>query len=642
MDIWPWVGFTLFILLMLALDLGLLQRRPHVISMREALAWFGVWVGLAMLFNIGVFLFHDRGPEAGLEFFTGFLIEKSLSVDNVFVFILIFNYFRVPAAYQHKVLFWGIVGAILLRVVFILGGMALMARFHWATYLFGGLLLITGIGLMRKKERKYDPEKNWVIRSFRRLFPVTPRFEENRFFIRKEGALYATPLFLVLLAIESSDIVFAADSIPAIFAITPDPFIIYTSNIFAMLGLRALYFAVSGFMQMFHFLHYGLASIIIILGMKMLLSDFFKLPIEISLALIVFIVMTCVIISLLRPRKADLKLLFERTERLGLIPFRRLLLIENIIDLGDLKVRNAMRDRRYARTIRLDACWEENLKTISKTHFSRYPIIEHDGAMPIGVIHVKNIPIAEAPEQITPDRLRRLARPCLELQEDLPLEDALARFQRRYDRLAIVVNVHGEWTGILTFEDVLEEIVGNMGDEFDASRDGPLVSLADAIAPGRVVLDLHANSMHEAIDQLIRRIPPNELPADPQSIIQAVQQREQSVSTYLGQGVAVPHARLDGIGKPMIAFARCGEGVPQKNSNERAELIFLLLTPSGMARSQPRLLAILAGLFKSDYVMERLRKAEIPEEVMEVIRDGQEVGVVCCDGLSSVCGKNTL
>jgi tellurite resistance protein TerC len=240
--------------------------------------WFGFWTGLALLFNLGILLFHERGGQAGLEFFTGFLVEKSLSIDNVFVFILIFGYFNVPKTYQHKVLFWGIVGAIVLRAGFILGGLALMERFHWTLYVFGTFLLVTGVMMMRKKEAVYDPEKNWVIRSFRRFFPVTDRYEGNRFFTRKDGRLWATPLFIVLLAVESSDIIFAVDSIPAIFAITSDPFIVYTSNIFAMLGLRALYFAVSGFMQMFHFLHYGFASIIIILGVKMLLSDVYKLP----------------------------------------------------------------------------------------------------------------------------------------------------------------------------------------------------------------------------------------------------------------------------------------------------------------------------------------------------------------------------
>ncbi|HRJ73989.1 MAG TPA: TerC family protein, partial [Terrimicrobiaceae bacterium] len=330
-----WGGFTLFIVAMLALDLGVFQRKPHVISMREALTWFGLWTGLALLFNLGIVLFHDRGMQAGLEFFTGFLVEKSLSIDNIFVFILIFGYFRVPQLYQHKVLFWGIVGAITLRVIFIVGGLALMERFHWMIYLFGGFLLFTGITMMRRKDVPVNPEDNWVIRTFRRFFPVSDRYDGSRFFTRIDGRLAATPLFVVLLAVESSDIIFAVDSIPAIFAITQEPFLVYTSNVFAMLGLRALYFAVAGFMRMFHFLHYGFASIILILGVKMMISEFYKVPVALSLALILVILLVCVIVSLLRPRRGDLKLMFERPEKLGLLPFRRLLLIENIVDLGD-------------------------------------------------------------------------------------------------------------------------------------------------------------------------------------------------------------------------------------------------------------------------------------------------------------------
>jgi tellurite resistance protein TerC len=622
-----WGGFTLFVLALLALDLGLFQRKPHVIGMKEAMAWFGVWTGLALLFNLGVVLFHERGGEAGLEFFTGFLVEKSLSIDNVFVFILIFGYFRVPPAYQHKVLFWGIVGAIFLRIAFIVGGLALMERFHWTLYVFGAFLLVTGLLMLRKKEKVYDPEKNWAIRTFKRFFPVTDRYEGNRFFVRHAGKLTATPLFVVLIAIESSDIVFAADSIPAIFAITPDPFIVYTSNIFAMLGLRALYFAVARFMQMFHFLHYGFASIIIILGAKMLLSEVFKLPIAVSLGLIVVILLICVIVSLLRPRRADLKLMFERTERLGLIPFRRLLLIENIIDLGDLTVRDAMRRRGGVRVLRLDLPWEENLRTISETQYSRYPLVGGGSGKPVGVIHVKTIPFAEPAATITPERLRKLARPCLEMREDFPLEEALARFQRRSEQVATVMDASGEWTGIITLEDVLEELVGKIGDEFDAARAEPSVSLADALSPGRVIFDLRAGSMPEAIRQIVTRIPHGELPADPQTIMQVVEEREAAMTTYLGKGLAIPHGRLDDIERPMLAFARSDEGIALEGTNERAEIIFLLLTPSRIARIQPRLLADIVGLIESEYVTERLREARTPGAVIEAVRAGQQIAI---------------
>ena len=627
MDVWLWVGFTSFILLMLGLDLGLLQRRPHVIGMKEAMAWFAAWTALALLFNVGVFFFHERGAEAGLEFFAGFLVEKSLSIDNVFVFILIFNYFHVPPAYHHKVLFWGIIGAIVLRIVFIIGGVALMERFHWSIYLFGAFLVATGIGMMRKKETHIAPEHNWVIRTFRRFFPVSERYENSRFFVWKDGRMWATPLFIVLLAIESSDIVFAADSIPAIFAITPDPFIVYTSNIFAMLGLRALYFAVSGFMQTFHLLHYGFASIITILGIKMLLSDVYKVPLSLSLALIVVILLMCVIVSLLRPRMADLKPMFERTERLGLIPFRRLLLIENVLDLGALKVRDAMCARSQVRCLGLDVPWEDNLMMMRTARLSRYPLVSGDSALPLGIVHVKDIMLRETSQPMTADQLKQLARPCRTVNEDLPLEEALLRFQRRYDQMGVVFNGQGEWTGIITIEDVLEEIVGRIGDEFDQARTGRSVSLADALSQGRIVLGLRAGSMREAIDEIIAHIPRGELPADPKIIAQIVLEREKAMPTYLGKGLAVPHGRFEHLDRPILAFARSDEGIPIEGSNERAELIFMLLTPSSMVRLQPRLLADIVDLFDSEYVTERLHKADTAEEVIEAIRDGQDVAV---------------
>ena len=619
-----WIGFTAFILAMLALDLGVFQRRPHVLTTREAMGWFAVWTSLALLFNVGILMFHERSGEAALEFFTGFLVEKSLSIDNIFVFLLIFGYFQVPATYQHKVLFWGIVGAIILRAGFIVGGLALMERFHWMIYLFGSFLLITGIFMMRRKEAQFDPGKNWVIRAFRRFFPVSDRYDGNRFFTNRNGVRVATPLFIVLLAVESSDIIFAVDSIPAIFAITSDPFIVYTSNIFAMLGLRALYFAVSGFMQMFHFLHYGFASIILILGVKMLLSDVYKIPVALSLVLIIFILLICVIVSLLRPRRSDLKMIFERTEKLGLIPFRRLLLIENIIDMGELRVRDAMRRRSGVRVLRTDEPWVENLEVISRTHFSRYPIMNGE-EKPFGVIHVKKIPFAEPHTAMTPERIRALARPALELGEDLPLEEALARFQRRYEQIALVVNEAGEWTGIISIEDVLEEIVGKIGDEFDLDRADASISLADALSPGRVVLELEAESLQDAIRSILHGVAPEELPVDPKVVIEAVQKREESMGTFVGNGLALPHGRLPNLSKPLLLFARCKEGIPVDGTNHRIELIFLLLTPTGLARMQPRLLADIVGLMESEYVRERLLKVETAEELIETVRAAQQV-----------------
>lgn len=283
-SVWPWVAFTLFILAMLGLDLGVFHRKAQAVSKREAFAWCLVWVTLALLFNVGVYFW--KGGARALEFFTGYLIEYSLSVDNIFVFLLIFTYFEVPATYRRRVLFWGILGAILMRGAFIALGAALLARFHWIIYFFGALLVFTGVRFITQPEISVDPEKNPVLRVFRRYFPITPRYEGQRFFVRQGGRALATPLFVVLLIVESTDVVFAVDSIPAIFAITRDPFIVYTSNVFAILGLRALYFLLAGVMEMFRYLKPGLGVVLSFVGVKMLLEDVYKIPTLISLGVI--------------------------------------------------------------------------------------------------------------------------------------------------------------------------------------------------------------------------------------------------------------------------------------------------------------------------------------------------------------------
>ncbi|RBP47737.1 tellurite resistance protein TerC [Roseimicrobium gellanilyticum] len=610
---------------MLALDLGVFQRKAHVISMREALGWFGVWTGLALIFNIGVILFHDRGSEAGLEFFTGFIVEKALSVDNIFVFILIFGYFKVPQVFQHKVLFWGIVGAIALRICFILGGLALLERFHWMVYVFGSFLLITGISMMRRKESHTDPGKSWGVRLFRKFLPVSDQYDGNRFFTRVNGKLMATPLFLVLIAVESSDIIFAVDSIPAIFAITEDPFIVYTSNIFAMLGLRALYFAVAGFMKMFHFLHYGFASIILILGTKMLLSDVYKVPVALSLVLIMVILLVCVIVSLMRPRQGDLKMMFERPERLGLLPFRRLLLIENIVDMGEVTVRDAMRFRSSVRSLCLEHTWEENLKLIRESRYSRYPVAQAVGDRPFGVLHVKDFIMVAPGESMGPEVMKERARPYVELKESMPLEDALARFQRGNAHLGVVMDDKNSWTGIITLEDVLEELVGKIGDEFDSERTGRSVSLAEGFVPERVVLGVEGLNLTDAIQHIMHHLPAEALPADRDAILEALMKREEVMSTYLGRGLAIPHARMKGLEAPVLFFGRSSEGVPVEGSMERVEILFILLTPDNLARHQPRLLADIVGVIDSDYVVERFKTAEKPEEIVEAFLAGQQV-----------------
>ncbi|MBI3887418.1 MAG: TerC family protein [Opitutae bacterium] len=297
---WAWAGFLTFVAGMLALDLGVFNRRSHEVSVREALVWCAVWFGLAMAFNLLVSV--KLGPQPALEFFTGYLVELCLSVDNVFVFIVIFQYFRVEPRYQHRVLFWGILGAVVMRAVFIFAGISLINAFHWIIYVFGAFLVYTGVKLaLPKKEDGFAPEKNPLIKLARRLLPVTPQFEGGKFFVRPLGRLHATPLFIVLLVVETTDVMFALDSIPAVIAITRNEFVVFTSNIFAILGLRSLYFAVSGIMQLFRYLNLGLAVILIFVGLKMLVSHWIDIPIKLSLGVIGGVLAISVIASVLLP-----------------------------------------------------------------------------------------------------------------------------------------------------------------------------------------------------------------------------------------------------------------------------------------------------------------------------------------------------
>jgi len=297
-SIYLWIGFNLFILILLALDLGIFHRKAHEVKMKEALIWSFVWISLALLFNAAVY--YWKGSEAALEFFVGYLIEKSLSVDNIFVFLMIFSYFSVPALYQHKILFWGIVGALIMRAMLIAVGGTLIQQFHWIIYIFGVFLILTGIKMLARKNEEIHPERNPVVKLFKKWMPVTNNYEKDHFFLRKDGKWMATPLFIVLLVVESTDLIFAVDSIPAIFAITDNPFIVYTSNVFAILGLRSLYFALAGTMSMFKYLKTGLSLVLVFVGIKMILSGFLKIPVLISLIIIAFILVTSILASLIR------------------------------------------------------------------------------------------------------------------------------------------------------------------------------------------------------------------------------------------------------------------------------------------------------------------------------------------------------
>lgn len=309
---WPfWVGFNVFVVLMLVLDLGVLNRRAHVIKFREALGWMALWVSLAGIFAVLIYFYGQSlvghslrsNRVLTLEFVTGYVVEESLSVDNLFVFLLIFRYFKVPGQFQHKVLFWGILGALIMRGVFIFAGVSLINRFHWVIYVFGGFLVFVGLQLFGESDTQVNPEKNPVVRFVRKYVRLTPEYVGGKFFATQNRIGYATPLFLVLLVVETTDIAFAVDSIPAILAITREPFIVYTSNVFAILGLRALYFALAGMMELFHYLHYGLAMILIFIGGKMLASHWYDVPITWALVVVIGVLILSVGASIVFPAK---------------------------------------------------------------------------------------------------------------------------------------------------------------------------------------------------------------------------------------------------------------------------------------------------------------------------------------------------
>lgn len=296
-----WIGFTIFVIVVLLVDLGLFHRKAHDVGIKEALAWTCVWISLALLFN--GFIYYRFGSEKALEFLTGYIIEEALSVDNLFVFIVVFSYFNVRKTYQHRVLFWGILGAMIMRAIFIVAGAALLNRFHWIMFIFGGFLVITGFKILFQKSDEIHPDKNWIVRGFRKFIPMSRDFHGQSFFVKENGRLLATPLLLVLVFIEATDVLFAVDSIPAIFAVTRDPLIVYTSNIFAILGLRSMYFVLSTMVDKFRYLKVGLGFVLIFVGIKMLLAEFYKIPVALSLGVIAGLLAMSVAASFLIPEK---------------------------------------------------------------------------------------------------------------------------------------------------------------------------------------------------------------------------------------------------------------------------------------------------------------------------------------------------
>ena len=298
-----WAGFIAFVLAMLCLDLGLFNKKPHAVKVREALLWSAVWIALALGFC--ALIHHWWGRKPALEFLTGYLIEESLSVDNLFVFLLLFSYFAVPSIYQHKVLFWGILGALVMRLAFILAGVELIHRLHWIIYIFGAFLVVTAVRMALRPDNKVDPEKNPVLRLVRRVLPITKSYEKGSFFVRMDGRILATPLFIVLVTLETTDLLFAVDSIPAVLSITIDPFIVFTSNVFAILGLRSLFFALAAIMSKFRHLRYGLAVVLGFTGAKMLLARVFTIPVAAALGVVAGVLALSVIASLIWPGKQE-------------------------------------------------------------------------------------------------------------------------------------------------------------------------------------------------------------------------------------------------------------------------------------------------------------------------------------------------
>lgn len=300
-----WLAFAIMIFILLALDIAVFNRKSHEIKLKEAVLWSAFWITLALLFNIVVYVFY--GHESALQYLTAYLVEKSLSMDNLFVFLMIFSFFKVPQRYQHKVLFWGIIGALIMRLFFIYAGITLINKFHWIIYIFGVMLIYSGIKMVKDKEAEIHPEKNRVLKLFRKFMPTTSKYHGGHFFIRLDGVLHATPLFVVMIVIETSDLIFAVDSIPAVLAISNDTFIVYTSNIMAILGLRALFFALAGVMNIFEFLHYGLSAILVFVGVKMVIANFYKIDIFVSLGVIFSILCISIAASVINDRSKNAK-----------------------------------------------------------------------------------------------------------------------------------------------------------------------------------------------------------------------------------------------------------------------------------------------------------------------------------------------
>jgi tellurite resistance protein TerC len=453
-----WAGFALVVIALLTLDLGVFHRKAHVVGLKEALTWSAVWILLALLFNLGVYVWG--GAETALEFLTGYLLEKVLSIDMIFVFMLIFGYFRVPARYQHTVLFWGIIGALIMRIVLIAAGITLIQVFHWLNYAFGAFLILTGIKMSLQKGQAIRPERSPMVRVLRRVMPVTEEYHGARFFVEQGGRRLATPLFVALLIIETTDFVFAIDSIPAVLAITSDPFVVYTSNVFALLGLRALYFAVAGIVPVFHHLHYGFAAILTFAGLKMALAGFYEMPVELALGVIGGILFVAMLASMVKPRDAQIIALMDQGSQAGTFQEGERKLVERVLRFGDQRVGQIMVPRTQVVWLDLDDSIEKVRRTIDESGHSRFPVGTGSLDRVVGLVHVKDL-LVQSLTGPTVD-VRAALRAALFVPEHMHALKVLESFKQNRSHLAVVVDEHGVTQGVVTLHDMLEAIAGDL------------------------------------------------------------------------------------------------------------------------------------------------------------------------------------
>jgi tellurite resistance protein TerC len=454
-----WGLFGAIVLGLLALDLGVFRRTAHAVTFREAIRWSALWIAVAVGFDLLILVW--RGPEPAVEFLTGYLIEKALSIDQLFVFVLLFSAFRVPGAYQHTVLFWGIFGALVTRFVLIAAGVTLIQAFHWLLPVFGAFLLLTAIRLAFRQDQTPRPDRNVLVRAARRLLPMTDDYADDRFVVRRDGRRLVTPLFLVLVAIETTDVVFALDSIPAILAITLDPFVVYTSNVFAMLGLRSLYFALSGILPFFHHLHHAFAGILAFAGARMLLAGVVEIPDGVALGVVGGLLFVAMVASVVRPRESQIQALLAQGTEAGQFERTEAELVGRVFHLGDRRVGSLMTPRPDVIWLDPDDSREELARKIRLAPDSQFPVARGSLDDVIGVVRAKDLLGTVLTTGDALDLGTEARRPLL-VPEHLPALTVLDLLRRAHVDAALVVDEFGTVEGLVTLRDIAEAILGDI------------------------------------------------------------------------------------------------------------------------------------------------------------------------------------